>query len=391
MANIPNNKGKKIPSKKAPVGKKEFSLSDFKKQKNLDNMEEKPMEWLEISSAFKEATGFAGFPKGYVSLSRGFSNTGKSTSACEAAVAAQKMGILPIIIDTENNIGTQRLEKMGFDFSDDFYIYIDNDYLLENFGKHQNKNRTQATIEDMAQAIYYFLDLQDNDQLPFEFCFIIDSLGTLDCIRTVDAYDKGSSENNMWNAGAFEHSFKDITNNRIPSSRKVKKKYTNTLIAVQKIWIDSMGSGVVKHKGGEAFFYAARFIVHSGGIVSHSTKKVSATSKNKEVSFGIETKIYVVKNQIDDEKGGTSLEGKIVSTPHGYIGADKDSINEYKKQNIQFFRDALGTDVSVDELGTKYTTIKNEDDNSTEASINDFNRNLEEFESESKTKSDESK
>ncbi len=34
--------------------------------------------------------------------------------------------------------------------------------------------------------------------------FIIDSLGTLDCIKTINAHDKGSSDNNMWNAGAFE-------------------------------------------------------------------------------------------------------------------------------------------------------------------------------------------
>ena len=32
-------------------------------------------------------------------------------------------------IDTENNIGRNRLKLMGFDFDSDFYLFIDNEYL----------------------------------------------------------------------------------------------------------------------------------------------------------------------------------------------------------------------------------------------------------------------
>ena len=40
--------------------------------------------------------------------------------------------------------------------------------------------------------------------------------------------------------------------------------------------------------------------------------------------------------------GGISLEGKIGSTPHGFIYTDENGIKEYKKKNILYFRNILG-------------------------------------------------
>lgn len=361
--------------KKKPIAKKQFSLKDFKKKINGENVPYKDLKWFKFSNVVKDSVGLPGIPKGYVTLCRGFSNTGKSTMLCEAVVQAQKDGVLPIIVDTENNLGRERLAKMGFDFENEFFIYVDNDYLLENYGKKQNKNRNEAAIEDMAAFINDILDMQEDGTLPFDLLFAIDSLGTMDCIKTIDAQEKGSSDNNMWNAHAFEKSFKYLINNRIPASRKVTKPYTNTMVAVQKIWIDSIGMGAVKHKGGEAFFYGARLIYHFGGIVGHSTKKVSATSKGKDVQFGIETNIKIIKNQIDGDLGGIAMDGKIVSTPHGFIGPEKSDIDTYKKENIKFFRDVLGSDVTVDDLKTKYS----ENDEQGEVNPDDLNRNLEEY------------
>ncbi|NJO65933.1 MAG: hypothetical protein HC836_50035 [Richelia sp. RM2_1_2] len=117
MSEVPKNT-----SVRKPTPKKSFSLSDFKKKVNNEDVPEKKLEWIKCSAAFQEATGLPGFPKGYVSLSRGFTNTGKSTSVCEAAVSAQKSGILPILIDTENNMGRMRLAMMGFDWDNDFFL-----------------------------------------------------------------------------------------------------------------------------------------------------------------------------------------------------------------------------------------------------------------------------
>lgn len=373
MTEVPINKSPKKPTKK-----KSFSLSDFKKKTNTVNVPDKELKWLKCSPALQKATGLPGFPVGYVSLSRGFTNTGKSTSLSEAVVDAQKQGILPIIIDTENNIGRKRLELIGFDWGendDGFYIMIDNEYLLQNFGKKQDKNRNEASIEDLGACINHFLDLQDAGELPYDLLFAIDSLGTLDCIRTINAQEKNTSDNNQWNAGAFEKAFKYLINNRIPNSRKVDKQYTNTIIAVQKIWLDSMSGGmpVVKHKGGEAFAFGARLIYHHGGVMTHGTKKVSAVSKKKDVVYGIETKVSAFKNQIDGPLGGISLEGKLVSTPHGFIGVEKEDKDEYKKQNILYFRDILGDDsLNPDDISTQYAV----DESKVSYDVDEFNDEL---------------
>lgn len=354
MSDVPiNKKGRK------PTVKKKFSLDEYKKKQNLEDVKDKPLRWIDISPAMKEATGLPGFPVGYVSLARGFSNTGKTTALCEALVASQKMGILPIIIDTENNIGRERLTKMGFDWDSGFYLEVDNDYLLEHFGKKQDSKRNEASIEDMANCINFFLDEQSAGNLPYDLLFGIDSLGSLDCIRTINAQEKNTENNNMWNAGAFEKTFKYLLNNTIPSSRKENREYTNTVIGVQKIWIDSMGQGVVKHKGGETFYYGSRLIYHYGGIAAHGTRKVSAANKKRTVAYGIETKVNIAKNQIDSSIGGVSLEGEIISTPHGFIL--KDDLDDYKKKNLGFFRDQLGGDVDINEIKDVYTSIKAED------------------------------
>jgi hypothetical protein len=347
-----NDKGRK------PTTKKDFSLNDYKKKIGGEDVPDKPLKWIPASKGLQSSTGLPGFPMGYVSLARGFSNTGKSTAVCEAIVSAQKMGILPIIIDTENNLGNERLAKMGFDWDGD-YILVDNDFLLQKFGKLQDKNRKEASIEDMAECMFYFLDQQDAGELPYDLLFAIDSLGTLDCIKSINAQEKNTSDNNMWNAGAFEKAFKYMLNNTIPNSRKENRKYTNTVVGVQKIWIDSMGAGVVKHKGGETFFYGSRLIYHFGGVAAHGSRIVSATSKTREVAYGIETKVSVAKNQIDGPLGGISMEGKIVSTPHGFILPDGTDV--YKKEHLLFFRNALGTDIDLNDLTDKYIDIKNDD------------------------------
>ena len=352
-----------------PTKKKVFSLDDFKKKIGGEDSPAKPLEWYNCSEAVQKATGLPGFPKGYVSLSRGFSNTGKSTSVLEAAVNAQKQGDMPIFIDTENNIGRERLKLMGFDWSGN-YLYLDNEYLLREFGKKKDKDRNEAAIEDQADAIHFFLNLQEAGELPFNLLFVIDSLGTLDCVRSINAQEKGTSDNNMWNAGAFEHSFKSIINSRIPASRKQNKEYINTLIAVQKIWIDSMGAGVVKHKGGEAFFFGARLIYHHGGIAAHGTKLVGGTSKGRTVNYGIETKINVAKNHVDGPLGGISLEGKLVSTPHGFIFSE--DIDKYKKDHILYFRNILGDEsINASDILTKFTDVVDGEEELNVENIND--------------------
>jgi len=348
IVDVPSNPVRK------PTPKKSFSLDDFKKKIGAAPVESKPLVWIPIDNGLKEATGMPGIPKGYVSLFRGYSNTGKSTALMRSIVNAQKMGDFPIIIDTENNIdeGNLRLTNMGFDW-DGEYLLINNKYLLDNFGIRQNKDRKEASIEDMGKAIYHFLDTQKSGQLPRDIFIAIDSIGTLNCIKTIDAQEKDTSDNNMWNAGAYEKAFMSILNNAIPNTRKVDSEFTTTIAAVQKIWYDSMNK-VVKHKGGETFFFGSRLIYHFGGIITHGTRRVTATSKSRDLNFGFENKVNIAKNHVDGEWGGISLEGKIISTPTGFIYGSKENEAAYKKENILYFRNKFDDDnLSADDIEFK--------------------------------------
>lgn len=348
---------KKMPNKS--IHKQEFDLGNFKERfLTKNNIKDKELVWIPMSPAFQDAVGVPGIPKGYVSLLRGYANTGKSTGMYEAIVSCQKLNILPVIVDTENNFNWEYARNVGVEFEeiilndevtgyDGFFLYFDTTSLKEKYGlfdynegKYKSKPfRTKAVIEDVAKLIEELEEMQNNGELDIEFCVFWDSIGSIDCFRSV----MSKTSNNQWNAGALSSSFNYIFNDLIPSSRKEGKKYTNTFVGIQKIWLDNENK-VIKHKGGEAAFYGARFIVHFGGILSHGTSRLSATAKGKVYYYGTKTKVRVVKNQIN----GIELEGEILSTPHGYINPEKK--NEYTNKYRNYFIQKLGVsdDTEID-------------------------------------------
>jgi RecA/RadA recombinase len=76
--------------------KSKFDLNKFKEKKGLaSNVKFKDQRWIPFSPALQEALSIPGIPMGHIITVRGRSNTGKSTTVIEAAVNAQKMGVLP--------------------------------------------------------------------------------------------------------------------------------------------------------------------------------------------------------------------------------------------------------------------------------------------------------
>ena len=76
--------------------KSKFDLNKFKSSKGLDkNVKFKEQKWIPLSPAFQESMlEYLVVPMGHISLLRGHSDTGKTTALLEAAVSAQKMGVL---------------------------------------------------------------------------------------------------------------------------------------------------------------------------------------------------------------------------------------------------------------------------------------------------------
>ena len=99
--------------------KSNFSLNAFKEKKGLkQNIKFKDQEWIPLSKAFQDVTSIPGIPMGHIVLLRGHSDTGKTTGLLEAAVAAQKRGIMPVFIITEMKWSWDHAKMMGMEVNE---------------------------------------------------------------------------------------------------------------------------------------------------------------------------------------------------------------------------------------------------------------------------------
>ena len=357
---------------------KKSGISAFKEKKGMvytpsDNNEvtivsnaDKPMEWLTMPDAFQEATKLPGIPIGYVTSIIGHSNTGKTTLLNHAMVSAQRQGLIPVYFDTENAFSFEYAVKMGLDATPVYgdvqvedvdpetgevsyhienrivnwegnFLYYNTTKLAEQYGtfdystgKDTTKNRGEAVLEDIARCMQELIIAQRDGEIDQGLVFIWDSVGSIGCYKEY----KSLSANNMWAAGALSVAFMKVVNDLIPSSRKVSSKYTNTFIYINKVWMDNTTSptqAIMRPKGGNAFKYATRLEILMGGQLTAGVKRLTATAKGLNYSYGTETKIKVLKNHLNAPHN-VCYEGPLVATDTGFISLD--SLEDYKKNHV---------------------------------------------------------
>ena len=352
-------------------------LSAFKEKLGINSAENvvdtsisnanKPQDWLIMPKAVQQCLGL-NLPQCTVISVLGHSNVGKSTLINHAITAAQRQGLIPVIIDTENSFSFQYAMNMGFKaepiYGDvevekvdsetgDFYteienqivhwdgdfIYYNNRLLCERFGdmdynqgKRVKTKRKIAVIEDVAACINELLDAQDEGEIEQGFLFVWDSVGSIGSFKE---YTSGKIGNPMWSAAAISAAFNLIVNDRIPSSRKMSSKYNNTFLYINKIWMDPMsnpmGPAIMTPKCGKSLRYSTRLEIILGGQLTAGTKRLTATSKGVTYSYGIETKIKVQKNHLDAPHN-VCYEGKLIASDMGFIAIE--DLEQYKKEHI---------------------------------------------------------
>ena len=318
--------------------KSSFSLDSFKNKKGLaSNVKFKSQDWIPLSPAFQEVTSVPGIPLGHISLLRGHSDTGKTTALLEAAVAAQKRGILPIFIITEMKWSWEHAKMMGFEVDEIFDE--ETGELIDYEGQFLYVDReTLHTIEDVAAFILDLMDEQKKGNLPYDLLFLWDSIGSIPCEMSI----KSNKNNNEWNAGAMSTQFGNNVNQRITLSRKESSKYTNTLVCVNKVWaakpVVPMGQPKLMNKGGFAMWFDATFVVTFGNIADSGTSKLKAIKDGKQVEFAKRTNLQIDKNHIN----GIQSRGKIVMTPHGFILDDDKDLKSYKESQKEEWKKVLG-------------------------------------------------
>lgn len=316
-----------------------FSLDNFKKSKNLSStsVKFKDQKWIPLSKAFQDALQIPGIPVGHITLLRGHSDTGKTTALLEAAVSCQKMGILPVFIITEMKWSWEHARQMGLEFNE----VADNDGVVSDYnGFFIFIDREKLNcIEDVSAFIADILDEQKKGNLPYDLCFFWDSVGSIPCRMSLEK----STNNNEWNAGAMSQQFGNFINQRIILSRKENQPYTNTMVAINKVWVAKpetiMSQPKLCNKGGNTMYFDASLVITFGNIASSGTNKIKATKGGKEVEFAKRTKISCDKNHVT----GVTAVTKCIMTVHGFIKDDKKELDHYKAAHADEWMQVLGS------------------------------------------------
>ena len=178
-------KKKEVQERATANVRKSFSLSNFKNKKGFSNASVKFKEqgWIPLSKAFQDITSLPGIPTGHITLLRGHSDTGKTTALLEAAVNAQKKGILPVFIISEMKWSWDHAKEMGLQIEE---IKDANGTVVDYEGHFLYADRGSLnTIEEVAVYMADLMDEQAKGNLPYDMCFFWDSIGSIPCDLSV--------------------------------------------------------------------------------------------------------------------------------------------------------------------------------------------------------------
>lgn len=312
------------------AGIKKTDFSSIKKKFSKE-AEYKPDRFFDLGDAFLGATGIPGPAMGHLNMLLGHSDTGKTTALVKTAVDAQKKGILPVFIITEQKWSWEHAELMGFNKEDDFYLF----------------NSDFEYIEQITEYINDILDAQEKGEIPHDILFLWDSVGSVPCKMTYEG--KGGKQHN---ASVLADKIGMGLNQRISGSRRSDKTYTNTLVIVNQPWVElpdnPFGQPKIKAKGGEAIWLNSSLVFLFGNQKGAGTTAISITKDKRKVKIASRTKISIKKNHIN---GLGYEDGRILVTPHGFMhgkddSEEKKSIEEFKKEHGDYISKMLQVNVA---------------------------------------------
>jgi hypothetical protein len=320
------------------------------KKKYSQEASYKPERYFDLGDAFLDACGIPGPAMGHLTMLLGHTDTGKTTALIKAAIDAQKKEILPVFVITEQKWDFEHAKLMGLACEktvDEKTGKIDwNGYFLfKNDFKY---------IEQVTDYINSLLDAQAKEEVPYDLCFLWDSVGSVPCKMTWEG--KGGKQHN---ASVLSDKIGMGLNQRITGSRRSDEKYTNSLIICNQPWVElpdnPFGQPKIKAKGGESIWLNASLVFLFGNQKNGGITKISITKDKRKVKIATRTKVSVMKNHLN---GLGYEDGRILITAHDFMRAkddvdEKKSIEEYKKIAVEYISRCLGvspTDIADAEI-----------------------------------------
>jgi hypothetical protein len=328
---------------KTPLKKKTSDFSSIRK-KFSSKEKYKEQKYFDLGESFQKATGLPGPAMGQINMLLGHSDTGKTTALIQAAVDAQKKGILPIFIITEQKFSFEHAKQMGLKTE---YVEEIDEETGEVTGFWDGFLLYKLGFDYIEQAFDYVtevLDGQKSGEIPHDILFCWDSIGTIPCKMSFDG--KGGNQHTAriisekWGMGMAQ---------RITSSRKESSPYTNSMIFVNQPWVElpdnAFGQPKIQPKGGQSIYLSCALVFLFGNQKNAGISKLSATNKGRKVNFAIRTKVGIHKNHMN---GLGYADCRILATTHGFIEDDKKSIDSYKTEHKDYWAEvfeAVGDDV----------------------------------------------
>lgn len=341
----------------ATIKKKEFDFKDFKK-KYSSEASFKPDRFFDLGDAFRDATGIPGPAMGHLNMFLGHTDTGKTTALLKTAADAQKKGILPIIIITEQKWSFEHAQLMGFECEKT----VDEETGEINWDGFFLFNNNFEYIEQITDYITSLLDAQKKGDLPYDLVFLWDSVGSVPCKMTYDG--KGGKQHN---AAVLADKIGMGLNQRITGSRRIDSDYTNTLIIVNQPWVElpdnPFGQPKIKAKGGEAIWLNSTLVFLFGNQKNAGTTKIPITRNKRTINIASRSKITIMKNHVT---GLGFSDGKIMVTAHGFMAAkdsneEKESKKKYIEEHMDYISILFGEKIT-DVSDIEFVEISSEED-----------------------------
>lgn len=261
---------------------KPFDISKFRKDitKSIDGLSvgfNDPTDWIStgnyalnyrISGDF-----YKGIPLGKVTVFAGESGSGKSYF-CSANIArdAQEQGMFVVLIDSENALDEEWLQRLGVDTSEDKMLKLN-----------------MAMIDDVAATLSKFIkdykELDENER-P-KVVFIVDSLGMLLTPTDVDQFEKGDMKGDM---GRKPRQLTALVRNAVNmlASHNIGLVCTNHTYQSQDMFDPDD-----KISGGQGFIYASSIVI----AMKKLKLKVDEEGNKGAKVHGIRAKCKVMKTR----------------------------------------------------------------------------------------------
>lgn len=268
--------------------------------------------WLEMPEVIANGLDMPGLPFGQITQVYGKKDSGKSSLLSQAIVAAQKQGILPILILTEHKFDYERLRDwMGGDPEE--LVVIPAEDLEMGF------SYVEKILRDLRNGYIILEDEKGNDvKFPVEKCFIFwDSIG-----GTLSRSDlEGDVEDWAKDMGRFAQAVKKMVKRSSQLLHKVKDRCG--ILLLNQVWQQRSPTGIVTEQpfGGEAAQHYYALEIHL-----KKRRSIDIEIKKQEMGIGFEIVMDVKKNHISHSR----LKTPMAAVAKGLI--DVEEIDDFKKE-----------------------------------------------------------